>query len=182
MATTTSALMTIEEFEQLPDDGKRYELVEGELVEMGYNKSGHTRIAMHLAGLIYSHLRADPRGLVLIEAACRLSSDPATVRIPDVAFFTQRRAEAIQRNDFFQGAPDFVAEVVSPSDTASGLNEKVRQYFAAGSRVVVVVYEDSKQVHLYRSQTEVQIIGADDRFAIPELLPGWSVEVNELFR
>ena len=179
---TTSALMTIEEFGQLPDDGKKYELVDGELVELSGNKSGHTRIATHLVGLIYSHLLADPRGQVFMEATCVLSSNPPVIRIPDVAFFTQGRVEGTRRSDFFQGAPDFVAEVVSPSDSASGLNEKVGQYFASGAQVIALIFEDSKQVHAYRSQAQIQILGVEDRLEVPDLLPDLSIRVDELFR
>ncbi len=182
MATTTSALMTIEEFEQLPDDGNRYELVEGELVEMSGNNRDHTRLACRLICFMFPYLESKPIGAAFTEAACVLRrAAKATLRIPDAAYFSAERLNEEEEGVFYHGAPDFAVEVVSPSESATALNSKIQEYFDAGSRIVAVIYPEVQQIYVYRSSTDLRVLGPDDTLELPELLPGWSLEVRRLF-
>src|SRR5712692_7326151 len=69
-----------------------------------------------------------------------ISSDPDTVRAPDVAFVSQRRLDELgDVEGYWPGAPDLVVEVISPSDTYTEVEEKVLEWLEAGARMVVVV-------------------------------------------
>src|SRR5438046_149639 len=122
MAVTTS-LMTIEEFYQLPeDDGRVYhELRHGELVTVTRPKYKHSMIQSRLRRLLEP--LAPPTSLVEIEVAFR-ALPQYEFRIADVAYLTPDRCAKVNPEDYIQGAPDLVIEVLSPSNTASEIYDK----------------------------------------------------------
>ncbi len=176
MASKT--LLTVDQFEQLPDDGMRHELDEGELISMPPAFARHGKIQ----GEIYYLLRAfaGPRslGTVFVETGFRLSRD--TVRAPDVSFIRAARLRVLDLDRRFEGAPDLAVEVISPSETASDIAHKVRQYLETGA-VVWVVYPRDRSVHVFESSGVARILGSDDALEAPGLLPGFSVRVGEFF-
>jgi Uma2 family endonuclease len=79
------------------------------------------------------------------------------------------------------GAPDLAVEVVSPSDSFSEVAGKALDWLAAGARAVVVVDPQRRTAALYRSREEIRILGAEDVLELPDLVPGWSLRLGELF-
>ena len=165
MATTTK-LMTAEELLEMPDDGFRYELVRGELVKMP--PAGHMSSFREM--LIGSHLTVYVRENRLGRAygasgGFRLESDPDTVLAPDAAFVRQERVEAVGDGDgFFPGAPDLAVEVISPSDRYTEVDEKVAEWLAAGTRMVVVVNPRNRTVRVHRPTTD-SVLLTEERYA-----------------
>ena len=80
-----------------------------------------------------------------------------------------------------RGGPELAVEVVSPSDSADDLQEKIQQYLASGSQVVWVVYPKTRTVNVFRQAAASATLGEDDLLEEPHLFPGWSVPVSELF-
>ena len=137
--TVSTKLMTADELLMLPDDGKRYELIEGVLNERTLAGAAHGRTAAEAGALIYEHAHLRGPGAVFAPGTgFVLSTDPDTVRAPDAAFVA---AERLPTGDLPAGymrlAPDLVVEVVSPLDTASELQSKVCTWLDAGCRVGV---------------------------------------------
>src|SRR3954451_22747018 len=112
--------MTAEELFQLPDDGLRHELVEGELRTIPPAGFEHGDIALELAFRVKAFVRQHRLGAVLAaEAGFVLGRDPPTAWAPGVAFVRADRVPPPgERRRFAELAPDLVAEVVSPSDRA----------------------------------------------------------------
>lgn len=112
-----------------------------------------------------------------------LSTDPDTVRAPDVAFVA---ADRLPLGDLPAGymrlAPDFVVEVVSPSDTASDLQSKVCMWSDAGCRLVWVVYPATQSVTVFRSRDDVWALREEDILDGNPVFDGFSAEVRDLFR
>src|SRR4051794_23065726 len=85
--TETGTEMTAEELLRLTDDGKRYELLEGELREIAPAGARHGRIAARLTSLLDQHITTERRGIVLAaETGVRISRNSDTVLAPDVSF------------------------------------------------------------------------------------------------
>ena len=115
-------LMTIEQFLQLPDEElRRYELWQGELVEVGETVFSHSWIRDKLILIATVLLKAKLGGEVLAETGIQFDSN--TVARPDVAYWD---AEHLQRIDWEQGPvaviPQLVVEVLSPSKAPSNNN------------------------------------------------------------
>jgi Uma2 family endonuclease len=157
------------------------ELVEGVLVEkpMGYYES---LLAGVLIQLLWNFLDEHDLGLVLgADATLRLA--PGLVRLPDVSFiawehFPHRELPTEPIPDL---APDLVVEVLSASNTAAEMERKLREYCAAGVRLIWYVYPEERAVHVYTSPHDVRILQADEILDGGAVLPGFQVIIRDWF-
>jgi len=181
--STAAALITAEQLLAMPDDGWRYELVDGELRRMSPPGYEHGRIAMNLAWRLAQHARSRKLGDVLAaETGFLVRSNPDRVRAPDVSFVATERVQlGRERPGYFRGAPDLAVEVVSPSDSYSELEEKVFQWLEAGARAVVVIDPRTRNVSLYRGRDDIRVLGPSDVLDLSFVVDGFSVTVAELF-
>jgi Uma2 family endonuclease len=124
----------------MPDDGLRYELVQGELRQMYPAGNVHGRVTRSVAWRLARYVDENQLGTVYAaETGFRLSTDPDSVRAPDVAFVSQARVEAVgEVEGFWPEAPDLAVEVVSPSDRYTDIEEKVFGWLEAGTKMVVI--------------------------------------------
>lgn len=186
MAATHTAIephMTAEELFQLPDDDYKYELVEGELIRMPPSGGEHGYLANNASSLLRTHVKARDLGVVCgAETGFILKRSPDTVRAPDAAFIAKARipAEGIPRT-YWPFAPDLAVEVVSPNDRFDEVQEKIVEYFAAGTRLVWVVLPKTRTVLVYRSFHEVRSLGVNDELNGEDVVPGFTCRVAELF-
>ena len=144
MAVPTS-LMTIEEFRNLPeDDGPVYhELRHGELVAVTRAKFKHQMIQSRLRRLLEP---LAPPG-ALVEAGVAFRALPQyELRVAGVAYLASERCAKVDPQDYIQGAPDLVIEVLSPSNTASEIYDKERLCLNNGAKEFWVVDPDRRQV------------------------------------
>ena len=182
--STELKLMTAENlFLMAPtNDGTRHELVSGELVETAPAGDRHGSISFAIATILGSHLRGKDLGKgYTADTGFILRRDPDTVRAPDVAFVVKDRVAQGTRERFVPVAPDLAVEVVSPSDTAANVNAKVEEYLTAGTRLVWVVYPDSRSVMVYRSLREVEVFHEGDELDGRPVFEDFHVPVDELF-
>jgi Uma2 family endonuclease len=178
MATKTQ--LTIEQFEQLPEEeGKNFELDEGELKVMSPAMPRHDLVKANVTVELGQFVRERRVGRVVVEFACKLSDD--TVRIPDVAFIPADRMKDLDRDRLFEGAPALVIEVVSPSDLAEELARKVDQYLTAGAKAVWVIYPKVREVHSFQAGGASATFSGADILEDPKLLPGFSLPLRNLF-
>ena len=181
--TQQKTLLTAEEFfqEYSHKDG-RFELVKGEVVEMAPPGFVHGATAARIAAGLISAVTPGGLGEVVVESGYRLESNPDTVRGPDVSFVSKERIEESGLPiAFFPGPPDLAVEVVSPSDTAAEVEAKVAEYFRSGSRRVWVACPGSRRVVVHLPGGLSRKYGEGDTIEDPELLPGLSLPVSQLF-
>jgi Uma2 family endonuclease len=181
MSTALQAV-TAEELAKLPDDGHRYELVRGELRMMAPAGSEHGRVAVKLTWRLAEYVETHDLGVVFAaETGFKIGSNPDTVRAPDVAFVRRERIDQIGVPDgFWPGAPDLAVEVVSPNDTFSEVEEKVADWLAAGTRMVVVLNPRNRTASVYQGATVARLGEADALYG-HDVVPGWSVALKDIF-
>lgn len=181
--TGTRTRMTAQELIGLSGDGKRYELVEGELKEMAPAGGRHGGIAAALTVLLGHYVRMNRLGVVLAaETGFRIARDPDTVRAPDVSFVARERVPpGGPPEGYWELAPDLAVEVVSPNDTATGVQSKVQMWLESGTRLVWVVYPDTRSVVAYRSPKEITILTAEDTLSGGDVAPGFECPVGAIF-
>ncbi|WP_435016094.1 Uma2 family endonuclease [Tundrisphaera sp. TA3] len=182
MSTATTKLLSADDLWHLPDTGLRRELIGGEVRETMPPGGLHGAIAVALATLLRIWAKPGGAGYVGVEAGYILARDPDTVRGPDVSYVRADRipARGIPEG-FWEIAPDLAVEVVSPSETAEDVRAKVRDFLAAGTRLVWVVYPRSREVIAHLPDGRAWAIAAGDRLESPEILPGFSCAVADLF-
>lgn len=171
---------TAEELYKLPNDGMRRELVRGELREKMPAGFEHGRVAMTAGTLLAMHVRRTGSGdAYAAETGFILARDPDTVRAPDAAFVSRERA--VRTVKFFDGAPDFAVEVVSPDERLREVEEKALDWVAAGCRAVLVLDPERRTATVYRGPGEASVHVADETLDLSDAVPGWRVAVADLF-
>lgn len=181
--STATQLLTADDLWNMPDHGGHVELVRGELRTMspaGYN---HGAVTVLLTARLFNHIYANRLGDVLAaETGFIIARDPDTVRAPDIAFVRRDRIPASGRPImFWDGAPDLAVETMSPSDTVFDLDEKVREWLEAGTRLVWVLNPRQQTVTVYRPDNTAQILGAADMLSGEGVIPGFAIAVADLF-
>jgi Uma2 family endonuclease len=78
-------------------------------------------------------------------------------------------------------APDLAIEAISPSDADTDVEEKVSEWLAAGTLAVVVIDSRRSTAKVHRPAGTVETLAAGDTLSIPDVLPGWSLELRRLF-
>ena len=186
--TQQKTLMTADDFFDFCDrnDG-RYELVDGEVVELAPVQRRHGRTASSISAAFHNYCRRIGVGWSEVDVGYTVSSGPDTVRSPDVSLVlrdAQNDGEEEQRA-FIPGAPDIAVEIVSPSNTAREMERKVAEYLAAGSQRVWVVYQatrrNPRRVLVHQSDGATLTYTGDDTITDEELLPGFSLSLTEIF-
>jgi Uma2 family endonuclease len=174
--------VTAEELFELPDDGLRHELVEGEQRTMAPAGFDHGRVALRIGARILDHVEQQLLGEVLAaETGFVLARGPDTVRAPDVAFVAAERVPAETRG-FAELAPDLVVEVVSPSDRASEVSSKAAMWLDAGVRLVWVVDPQARLAAVHHPGGLVTVLRADGVLDGEDVLPGFRLPLSTVFR
>ncbi len=177
---STRTLLTLAQFDALPRvEPKKYELSEGELVMTASPRPLHGIVREKLGKSLIIFADAHHLGSVFWEMEFHLSAE--TVRIPDLSFVTAERMRLQNIDERIQGAPELAIEVVSPSNEPSDLILKAKQYLQTGARLVWIVYPQTQMVYIYRPGERVEIREDGQVLDAPELLPGWSIQLGELF-
>ena len=182
MALQTVATMTADELLVMPHNGYRYELIKGELRQMAPAGSQHGRIAATIGIRLGLFVENNDLGTTYAaETGFIIDTAPDTVRAPDASFVSKERAEAIDEEGFFTGAPDLAVEVVSPNDRASEVTEKAFDWLRAGAKMVIVLDPKTRTATVYRGLDDVRIFTEDDTIDGGDVVPGWKLPLADVF-
>jgi Uma2 family endonuclease len=174
--------LTFEQFEQLPDQPGKRELLRGELIELPPAKLKHNRTAHRFYEVLKPALaklksRGEASALaeVYIEMGYQLCNNSWFQ--PDVSVTRAGQAEG----DYLQGAPALAIEIVSESNTAQAIDAKVQDYLAAGALQVWVVYPKRRHLWIYETGGSAEVCAAvcSGRFALT-LLPGVELDLDAI--
>lgn len=144
-----ATLMSIADFELLPDVPGKQELLEGELIKLPPARDSHGDIVHALYEALRSVL---PAARVRIEAGYRMPPD--TWLQPDVSV---RWPDQPVENDYRQGSPMIAAEVVSPGNTAEEIERKTAAYLNHGAEEVWIVYPQTRWMMIHRKASVERI-------------------------
>lgn len=183
MATATT-LMTAEQYMALPDsfDGPT-ELVKGELVTMPPPRPRHGQLCFRIAYLMGRYLESHDIGHVVTNDSSTVTQrNPDTVRGPDVSYYSYNQVPKGPLPDgLLSVSPELVFEVRSPSDRWSEIHVKVGEYLRVNVRVVCVLDDDTRSIHVYFADHEPQILSENDDLALPEILGDFREKVARFF-
>ena len=177
-------LLTADEFYDFccRNDG-RYELVDGEVVELAPANEQHGAAALNIGTAFNLYSRQNGIGRASVETGYVLRQGPDTVRGPDVSFTAIGKDEwGSLGSRFSREIPDIAVEVYSPSNTAAEMARKVREYLAAGSQRVWVAYPSTRSVVVHRPDGTTITYTGGDVITDEELLPGFSLPLSDIFR
>lgn len=184
MATAETRLYTPEDLLTMPD-GKRFELVDGQLLERTMSMWS-SYVAGEVFARIRDHVRANQLGLSLPEGTtfqC-FPDAPNQVRKADASFIRGDRItlEEAATEGHVHIAPDLAVEVVSPNDVYYEVHEKVQDYLDAGVLLVWVVDPSTRSVEVHRQDGAGTILREKDSLDGESVLRGFRCLVADLFQ
>lgn len=145
--STKTALVTYDDYQHLPDDGNRYEIIDGELFMTPAPKMYHQDII----GNIYYHIRKflekTNLGKVYVSPADVVLSMTDVVE-PDLFFISKERSEIITKKNVV-AAPDLVVEILSESTAAIDRNRKKDLYGKYGVKEYWIVDPEQAAIEQY---------------------------------
>ncbi len=182
MSAPQIELFTAADYREMPDDGKRYQLVEGELIMAPAPNTFHQIVQGNLLYLLKSYLQRHPIGTVL-GAPCDVYLDEHNVFQPDVLYVSGEHAARI-RDEGIHGAPDLVVEILSPSSAA--IDRRKRAHFAAAGTVEFwqidpALRQIQRFVFAENVAKPIALIDEPEAFA-STLFPGLTVATADVFR
>jgi Uma2 family endonuclease len=174
--------LSLAEFEKLPEeDAYRIELVGGRLVREPRPASLHGGISARLVARLQDFVETRGRGVVLVDVGVVLAREPDTVRGPDIAYYSPERIPETGYATSFWGPPDLAVEILSPSNRAAEMREKVAEYLEAGVRCVWVVDPRARSVSVHRPGDDVRTVREPDSIEGDEVLPGFRLSLRTFF-
>jgi Uma2 family endonuclease len=173
--------LTHHDLDQMPDDGNRYEVIDGVLHVTPFPGFAHQRAATRLTSILERHVFEHKLGEVFTQNTKVVLDVPTGVG-PDVVYVSSAKMPGMQRDGFY-GAPDLLVEVVS-SKPALDRVVKLQKYAQAGVPHYWIVDPEDRSVLVYRLEAGTYRIAAalkhDDRFE-PELFPGLAIDLGVLW-
>jgi Uma2 family endonuclease len=179
--STTSSICTAKALLEAGDIG-RCELIRGVLVMMSPAGAEHGKIANRIGYLLTRFVVGRRLGEVFAaETGFQIGRDPDTVRAPDVAFVREAALREGIGKGFWQGAPDLAVEVLSPNDTPSEIQAKVRDWLDAGASQVWVADPAQRTISVHRPSAPIEVFREPDELRVDDLLPGLRLPVSAVF-
>ena len=138
---------TIEDIFALPE-GKRAELIDGQIYDMAPPSPFHQKLVMELSATIRNYIRAKGESCEVYPApfAVFLNKDTQNYVEPDISVICD--VDKIDHKGC-NGAPDFIIEIVSPSSQRMDYLTKLFKYRAAGVREYWIVNPMTRIVQVY---------------------------------
>lgn len=166
------------------DDGDRYEVIDGVRVEMPPMSADASEITSELARHLGNFAVGAGRGRCLAETLVKLPLPVDRQRRPDAIYVPYSRwakGRGVPRVNAWEILPELCVEVVSPTDLADEVWDKVLEYFRAGVSSVWVVHPRQQTVHAYDSPKQVRVLDRSDTLGGGTFLPGFGLPLAELF-
>jgi Uma2 family endonuclease len=174
----TSIRFTYEDLEQFPDDGKRREIIGGELYTMPSPSTRHQRIVLRIVNSIYNFLEEYPLGEVFVSPIDVIFHIDDVI-IPDVAFVSNTRQALISKRGI-EGAPDLIVEVISPSSVKRDL--EVKRKLCQREGVMVYIAVDPEREQVYGWDGDKSFVLGQDETLICSVLPEFELAVGDIFK
>jgi Uma2 family endonuclease len=185
MNAIATPAITPDDLLRMPDEGRGFELVDGQLRTLNMSNE-----SSYVGGEILHLLKSfiNPRGLGYVFMADNgfqcFPNDPDRVRRADVSFIAAARLtpEQYHSKGHCPVCPDLIVEVVSPNDLVTEVTTKRKEWLAAGAKLVWVVDPDDRTVSVYRPDQTPRILLEKDTVTGDPVLPGFAVSVADLFK
>jgi len=175
MGVTT--LLTFEEFEALPDEPGKRELLDGQLIVRPPPKLRHIEIQHRIRRLLERYVESNQLGIVYTDAGYKL--DKRHWLQPDVSFVRTAQRKSADPDGYLEGAPALAVEVISDSNTAEAVDRKLNEYFRGGAEEVWVVYPKTRRVWQYRRGERTALLHTDRLSS--SLFPDLQLELAVVF-
>jgi Uma2 family endonuclease len=153
---TARAVLTYADYAALPDDGRRYELIDGELIEMTAPSLWHQIVLANLVYALDAYVRERSLGIVLFAPLDVIFAD-TSVTEPDLIYIAPNRTDRMAPRGI-EGAPTLLVEVLSPSNRGHDRVVKFGLYARYGVPFYWIVDPEGRELHAYRLEEGAYVL------------------------
>lgn len=184
MVAKIEPLMTVDDLDAMPEDGYRYEVIEGELFVSRAPGLPHQLVTANIIGCFLKYLDRNAIGRIVPTPGLILSKYSGV--IPDLVFYSHARGKEIIANDRLNAAPEIVIEILSPGgENISRDRVAKRQLYAKhGVGEYWIVDSENRAVEVYRLTNQslelATVLRDNDEIASPAL-PGFGCPLSKIF-
>jgi Uma2 family endonuclease len=174
--------LTVKDLERVQaqlDGDYRVELVNGEIIVMSPSGYESDEVASEFSRQLGNWAKPRRLGRVTGSSAGFILPN-SDARAPDVSFVQAAKLRRSPRS-FAELAPDLMVEVKSPSDSLVGLRSKIDQFLQQGTQVGILIHPEQRWLEVRRSNQEPVLLKDGDVLTLPDLLPGWELQVSDLW-
>jgi Uma2 family endonuclease len=165
---------------ELPD---LYEVVNGQVVEKTVSIKS-TVAASRLMRRISNYAEQNNLGEAFTEVLVAMPDRFEHNRRPDIVYYSYEtcpKGYDFGNENAFEIVPDLCVDVISPTDTADSVREKIEEYFEAGIRAVWCMNPNRKIIECYSAPRRLVILGLTDTLRGDPVIPGFELPLAELF-
>ena len=159
----TKLKLTYQDYVLLPDDGKRYEILDGDLYVTPSPSAQHQEVLLNLVLALTQHVRAHRLGKVFAAPLDVILADDSIAQ-PDILFIVNERLQIVR--EVVHGAPDLVVEILSPGTRDRDRTLKRHLYARDGVRELWLVDPEARTVEVFlldpASETAPRAFGERD--------------------
>jgi Uma2 family endonuclease len=170
---------TEDELMALPQDGRKRELVGGEILVMNPAGRRHGMVSLRLGAALLAHVDAHGLGWAF-DSSTGFWMPSGNLRVPDLSFIARSKHPEAPGDGFGRVPPDLAVEVLSPSDRPQDVDAKVREYLGAGVAMVWVIDPQARRAEVHRPGAEVEIVDDRGRLSGADVIPGFSCPLAEV--
>lgn len=184
MSVRIAPLLTVADLELMPDDGNRYELIEGEMIVTRAPGFSHQLVLINLATEIKNYLKQNSIGEVVPTPG--VIFDQHNSVIPDLVFLTNRQVEGVGDGPHIHEAPELAVEIVSPGRENARRDRvvKLQIYSKFSVKEYWVADPEARALEIYRlaegALTLAATLTGEDEITSP-ILPGFSCKAVQIF-
>lgn len=184
MSAQVEPIMTVEDLDAMPEDGNRYEVIEGELFVSRAPDFLHQIVITNFIFSVKSYLINNPIGVIVTTPGLIFS--PLNGVIPDAVYLSHERREAALHEGRLHSAPELVVEVVSPGAENVRRDRIAKRQLYAKYEVEEywVIDPQTRSIEVCRLRgviLDLVAMHTGKQLVETPLLPGWSITADELF-
>lgn len=146
MASTTSKIVTYEEWLKMPVTKRKEEVVDGEIITMPPAKWKHAEIINKLHRILVLQLDDNDFSVSSSVFGVVIREEPLTCREPDLAVF--RRRSIVEQDGYIHSAPELVVEVLSPSNSRRDMSKEAEDYESIGVSEFWILSPEARSVEV----------------------------------
>jgi Uma2 family endonuclease len=173
--------VSVEEYLELPEDGNRYQLINGVILRSPRAMPLHQAVAMEIGWQLESYLRRKPIGKIFPEIDVVFDASPKSglIYVPDLIFVPKKRLP--RKNKAMVGPPDLAVEVISPGSRRLDTKTKREDYERYGVMEYWLIDPDQKRVTFFRLKNNKYLeIAPDADTYKSEAVPGFVLDLKSL--
>ena len=170
------------DLKRAPEDGRRYELYDGEVFVVPSPLPKHQVVAIAIAEMLRSYARE--RGGFCVTSPIDIVFSDYDVLQPDVIYFSPARAHLVDINRVIRHAPDLCVEVLSPSTAPTDRGKKMQMFARYGVREYWIVDPAAETIEIFELRAagyELALTATAQDVVASAVLPGHTFLAESLF-